>query len=646
MPTSPKTRVLIVGGGLGGLVLAILLQRAGIDYLVLEQSVLIRPLGSVIALSPLVLPLMEQLGLLDEIKRVSKPLGKITVLRDDLSVVGIIVANSKHMDYQLRYGHYGQCITRPDLYNILLSKIPKERIHLGKRFVNSQNILDPATRICHLVQVRCSDGSLYLADVLVGADGASSAVRQSLFRRIKEEHGNGIGGHGHGRKPLPKQDQEEQRYKQVALVGVTGPLNLKRYPDLGETFSQFKVVLNRHSPYMSWFMPVVGNRYSWLVTRTLEKPTLIHSDNSKESEWGPDATDEMSKAIRHLKGPDEGGQGTVGDLIDATDRQLISKVMLEERVFKTWYGGRTVLLGDACHKSVPFTGKGASESMLDAVALASLLHDNMPQSTIANSTAPSITTGTSSPAPPTAPSISTNNRHRADSMRSSSLSSAMTTSTAIIWTVEDLHRKVFKPYYQARLPVVQEVVDSSSSFGALLVKDGWVAELKRKCVFAIQDSWMGRSLVDRAHAHRIQVTFLKLAPDRGSVPPSQSQVVVALKKVDGGGGGGGVGGRRSVEEEEEDRYQDMDSPEGRRRLDMQLLQLQQEQQMKQQQLQPRLNQHQEADQQGKQEESNQQYREIYNRHSDGVHHQYSTTQDKGHAQVDEFMTGQSSTIVL
>ncbi|KAG0072134.1 hypothetical protein BGZ89_008031 [Linnemannia elongata] len=254
---------------------------------------------------------MEQLGLLDEIKRVSKPLGKITVLRDDLS-------------------------------------IPKERIHLGKRFVNSQNIIDPATRICHLVQVRCSDGSLYLADVLVGADGASSAVRQSLFRRIKEEHGNGIGGHGHGRKPLPKQDQEEQRYKQVALVGVTGPLNLKRYPDLGETFSQFKVVLNRHSPYMSWFMPVVGNRYSWLVTRTLEKPTLIHSDNSKESEWGPDATDEMSKAIRHLKGPDEGGQGTVGDLIDATDRQLISKVMLEERVFKTWYGGRTVLLGDEC----------------------------------------------------------------------------------------------------------------------------------------------------------------------------------------------------------------------------------------------------------------------------------------------------------
>ncbi|KAF8943642.1 hypothetical protein BGZ47_005215 [Haplosporangium gracile] len=434
-------------------------------------------------------------------------------------------------------------------------------------------------------------------------------------------------------------DQEEQQYRQVALVGVTNPLNLKQYPDLGETFSRFKVILYRHSPYMGWFMPVFGNRYCWLVTRTLEKPILIHTDNSEESEWGPDAADEMSKAIRHLKGPDEGGQGTVGDLIDATDRQLISKVMLEERVFKSWYGGRTVLLGDACHKSMPFTGKGASESMLDAVALASLLHDNMPQSTIVNSTAPSMTTGTSLPAPPTAsvvPPILFNNRHQSDSIHSSALPST-TTTTAITWTVEDLRQKVFKPYYQARIPVVREVVDRSSMFGALLVKDGWLAEMKRKLVLAIQDSWIGRPFVDRAHAHRIQATFLKLAPDR---------VMVALKK---GGGGANTGVGRGSREEEEDKYQDMDSPEGRRRLDMQLLQLQQELQMQQQQNHQHQHQHQEKGQQQEQGEYyQQQHRAIRNQHPDVVvhhpHHQYSTTQN--HAQVDELMTGQSSAIVL
>lgn len=100
-----RTKVLIVGGGLGGLLLAILLERAGIEYWVLEQSVLVRPIGSVIALSPLVLPLMEQLGLLEEIERLSKPVAGLTFLRDDLSTIGRIIFNDNNrgMDHQQRY---------------------------------------------------------------------------------------------------------------------------------------------------------------------------------------------------------------------------------------------------------------------------------------------------------------------------------------------------------------------------------------------------------------------------------------------------------------------------------------------------------------------------------------------------------------
>lgn len=38
--------------------------------------------------------------------------------------------------------------------------------------------------------------------------------------------------------------------------------------------------------------------------------------------------------------------GTMGDLIDDTPKDLISKVFIEEKMFKTWFHGRTVLLGD------------------------------------------------------------------------------------------------------------------------------------------------------------------------------------------------------------------------------------------------------------------------------------------------------------
>ncbi|KAG0038071.1 hypothetical protein BGZ82_001144 [Podila clonocystis] len=413
-----RTKVLIVGGGLGGLVLAILLERAGIEYWILEQSVLVRPIGSVIALSPLVLPLMEQLGLLEEIERLSKPVAGLTFLRDDLSTIGRIIFNdnSRGMDHQKRYGNYDQTIPRPDLYNLLLTRIPPDRVKRGKRLVNFKQTETEVT-------VRCSDGTFYTAEILVGADGAASTVRTSLYRQMKDA------------KVLPRVDQEPEKYRHVCLIGVTNPLSLKRYPDLGLRFSTFKIVLNRNSPYMCWFIPIPGHRYAWLVSRALDEPVVINSGNSDHSEWGRDATEEMSKSVRHLVCPDG---GTVGDLIDCTPREVMAK-------------------------SVPFTGKGANESILDAAVLASLIYD-MPS----------------------------NNQQEIN--------------------------KLFKTYAQTRSPIAKKVVDQSSKVGALLVNRSWTGSLLRTLVFSLQNTWKYRTEVDKMHMHRYQATFLPFVPDRGAVP--------------------------------------------------------------------------------------------------------------------------------
>ncbi|KAF9992063.1 hypothetical protein BGZ80_008736, partial [Entomortierella chlamydospora] len=62
--------------------------------------------------------------------------------------------------------------------------------------------------------------------------------------------------------------------------------------------------------------------------------------------------------------------GTMKDLFDTTPKHLISKIFLEEKVFQTWYHGRSVLIGDACHKLLPGGGEGAVMAMKDAVVLA------------------------------------------------------------------------------------------------------------------------------------------------------------------------------------------------------------------------------------------------------------------------------------
>lgn len=71
------------------------------------------------------------------------------------------------------------------------------------------------------------------------------------------------------------------------------------------------------------------------------------NDSFRNSEWGPEAAEQMCKEVRDF--PIPGGTNnslTLGDLIDKTPQHLISKVMLEEKVFETWFHGRTVLLGD------------------------------------------------------------------------------------------------------------------------------------------------------------------------------------------------------------------------------------------------------------------------------------------------------------
>ena len=67
--------MIIIGSGIGGLTLAALLERAGIEYQVFERAKEVRPLGSALSIGPNVFYLFKQLGILDEILSHAKPFG-------------------------------------------------------------------------------------------------------------------------------------------------------------------------------------------------------------------------------------------------------------------------------------------------------------------------------------------------------------------------------------------------------------------------------------------------------------------------------------------------------------------------------------------------------------------------------------------
>lgn len=80
------------------------------------------------------------------------------------------------------------------------------------------------------------------------------------------------------------------------------------------------------------------------------------------------------ETLRDVPNPLSTRQGRFGDLLDKTDADKISKVTLEQGVFRRWFHGRTVLIGDAAHKSLPYAGQGANQAILDCVALVSKLY--------------------------------------------------------------------------------------------------------------------------------------------------------------------------------------------------------------------------------------------------------------------------------
>jgi len=75
----------------------------------------------------------------------------------------------------------------------------------------------------------------------------------------------------------------------------------------------------------------------------LESQRLKNNDNTG---WGALNVQAMCDETRSIGIPGGNRAMNLGDLMDLTPKELMSKVILEEKVFETWYSGRTVLLGD------------------------------------------------------------------------------------------------------------------------------------------------------------------------------------------------------------------------------------------------------------------------------------------------------------
>ncbi|KAF9982804.1 hypothetical protein BGZ75_005711 [Mortierella antarctica] len=132
----------------------------------------------------------------------------------------------------------------------------------------------------------------------------------------------------------------------VCLAAQTAQFDIESFPELKDEKCHFNNVLAENRPYSWMTWTTKNNTLCYTVVLYLDKESSKENDSFRNSEWGAEAAEAMCSDVRDFPIPGGDSKLTLGDLIDNTPKNQISKVMLEEKVFDTWYGARTVLIGD------------------------------------------------------------------------------------------------------------------------------------------------------------------------------------------------------------------------------------------------------------------------------------------------------------
>ena len=308
--------VSIIGGGIGGLAAACALQRQGIEVTVFERNPELREIGAGLTLWANGVQVLRHLGLADALPAVSTRLTHF----ECWSLRGKRLGSMRLDSIERRVGAPSVGIHRADLLRLLASAVDRGSIHLHANCVGFEP--EQGTIISHF-----ADGQQQQADLLVGADGLYSVIREQLL----------------GQRP--------PRYSgYTCWRGVA--LFEERHVSPGissETWGRGR---------RFGMLPIGNGRVFWYATHNCPA-------------GGQDRAGERKSRLSRLFG---GWREPIGRLIEATDEEAILRNdLFDRRPVRHWGSGRVTMLGDAAHPPTPNLGQGACQALEDALVLAGCL---------------------------------------------------------------------------------------------------------------------------------------------------------------------------------------------------------------------------------------------------------------------------------
>ena len=325
-------KVLIAGGGIGGLSLGLSLHAAGIDDVeVFEAAPSIEELGVGINVLPHAVRELTELGLGDELSSAGLATGEFVMLnKHGQRIWGEprgLAAGYRWPQYSI---HRGRLLGV--LYRAFVDRLGERRLHTDHRVVH-------ATQDDDSVSVHLKSGAQVVGDVLVGADGIHSAIRAQLCPGEGAPLWNGITMWRALAEAAPCLTGSSMVIighfgKRAVVYPITAPAHDGR--SLINVVLEAKTADGRPMPCQDW-------------TYAVDRDEIRAPFATMRFDWLD-----------------------VAELIE-TAPQWWQYPMVDRDPLPAWRSGRITLLGDAAHPMYPVGANGASQAILDARTLARTL---------------------------------------------------------------------------------------------------------------------------------------------------------------------------------------------------------------------------------------------------------------------------------
>ncbi len=334
-------RVIIAGGGIGGLATALTLHQIGVPCVVLEAVREMRPLGVGINLQPNAVRELYDLGFTEQdLDRVGLPAKEWALVglngNDIYSEPRGRLAGYDWPQYAVHRGHFHML-----LHEKVVARIGPRAVQLGCRVTGYRKTADGG--VTALVENADGVGAELDGALLIGADGIHSAVRAQMHPDQPPIHWGGA----------------------VMWRGTTWAKPIRT----GASF----VGLGTHRHRMVFYPISKPDPQTGLaMINWIAEVTMDNSEGWKQSGWFREVS--VNDFVHHF-------EDWIWDWLDvpALIRQgngAFENPMIDRDPVPTWRDGSVALLGDAAHAMYPTGSNGGSQAIVDARALGAAMIDH------------------------------------------------------------------------------------------------------------------------------------------------------------------------------------------------------------------------------------------------------------------------------